>query len=142
MKHNRNVSLEHVAIWTHGLDRLKEFYVIHFNGQASSKYTNPAKNFESYFITFASGARLELMQKPGVPENLNDTVHEQHRGLIHLAFGVDSMPEVDRKATELKAAGFPILSGPRKTGDGYYEFETLDPDNNRIEITTRWLEES
>ena len=32
--------------------------------------------------------------------------------------------------------GFRILEGPRRTGDGYYEFVTLDPDLNRIEVTT------
>ena len=65
----------------------------------------------------------------------NDTIQKQHLGIIHLAFGVDTIEEVEEKAKQLKAAGFPILSGPRKTGDGYYEFETLDPDNNRIEVT-------
>ena len=36
----------------------------------------------------------------------------------------------------LRESGFKILGEPRKTGDGYYEFETLDPDNNRLEVTT------
>ena len=74
----------------------------------------------------------------GVPPNLNDTIKSQNLGLIHLAFGAKSVAEVDAKAGELKAAGFPILSGPRKTGDGYYEFETLDPDNNRIEVSATY----
>lgn len=127
--------LEHVAIWTKNLERLKDFYVKHFGGVANSKYTNETKQFHSYFITFRSGARLEIMSMTGIPDNANDTITKQHLGIIHLAFGVDTMEEVDQKAIELKAAGFPILSGPRKTGDGYYEFETLDPDNNRIEVT-------
>jgi lactoylglutathione lyase len=75
------------------------------------------------------------MSMTGVPANENDTIKKQHLGLIHLAFGVDTMEEVDSKAKELAAAGFHIISGPRKTGDGYYEFETLDPDNNRLEVT-------
>lgn len=130
------MTLEHVAIWTDQLEPLKEYYVMYFGGEANDLYVNEQKGFRSYFLTFRSGARLELMSKTGIPENRNDTVGLQHLGLIHLAFGVDTMEEVDRKARELQAAGYPILSGPRRTGDGYYEFETLDPDKNRVEVTT------
>jgi lactoylglutathione lyase len=80
------------------------------------------------------------MQMLGVPANKNDPVIAQHQGIIHLAFGVDTMDQVDEKAKQLANAGFRILSGPRKTGDGYYEFETLDPDNNRLEVTTFFKE--
>jgi lactoylglutathione lyase len=128
--------LEHAAIWTDDLDRLKDFYVTYFEAVANEKYSNPQKEFESFFLSFKSGARLELMKMKGVPANLNDTVHRQHMGIIHLAFGVDTVAEVDAKAKQLQEAGYSILSGPRKTGDGYYEFETLDPDNNRLEVTT------
>lgn len=132
------MTLEHVAIWTADLERLKNYYEQYFGGVANTKYVNAAKGFQSYFLTFGSGARLELMQKESVPTNVNDTVSAQHLGIIHLAFGVNTMAEVDNKAVELRQAGFSILSGPRKTGDGYYEFETLDPDNNRIEVTTEF----
>ena len=129
------MTLEHVAIWTDKLEALKNFYIKYFDGVANSKYTNESKQFHSYFITFQSGARLEIMSMPGIPDNINDRIVKQHKGIIHLAFGVDSMKEVDQKALELRKAGFPILNGPRRTGDGYYEFETLDPDNNRLEVT-------
>ena len=129
------MTLEHVAIWTDNLEELKEYYCHYFRGISNNKYTNSEKQFESYFLTFESGARLELMRMVGVPENQNDTVNTQHKGIIHLAFGVDTTQQVDQKAQELEQAGFQILSGPRKTGDGYYEFETLDPDNNRLEVT-------
>lgn len=131
-----SMHIEHIAIWTNDLERLKNYYSRYFSGRPNEKYVNRSKNFESYFLAFESGARLEVMQMPQVPPNKNDTVHQQHLGIIHLAFGVKTMQEVDKKAKELELAGFPILSGPRKTGDGYYEFETLDPDSNRIEVTT------
>jgi len=134
------MKLEHVAIWTDKLESLKNFYVDYFGARANTKYYNPAKGFQSYFLTFDSGARLELMYMPDIPKNTNDTVDKQHLGIIHLAFGVDSMSEVDEKAAELKKAGYKIINGPRKTGDGYYEFETLDPDNNRLEVTTLFIE--
>lgn len=129
------MTLEHVAIWTNQLEALKEYYIKYFKATPNEKYTNSTKGFHSYFLSFASGARLELMTMPAIPGNQNDTIQKQHLGIIHLAFGVDTIQEVEEKARELQADGFPILSGPRKTGDGYYEFETLDPDNNRIEVT-------
>ena len=134
------MTLEHVAIWTNQLERLKEYYEKYFQGTSNNKYTNSKKDFHSYFLSFAFGARLELMSMPGIPGNENDTIQKQHLGIIHLAFGVDTIKEVEEKAKQLEADGFPILSGPRKTGDGYYEsdsyrIETIDPDNNRIEVT-------
>jgi len=131
------MKLEHVAIWTNQLELLRDFYVKFLNGTVSSKYTNPTNSFESYFISFENGARLELMQKPGIPDNRNSTL-DQYQGIIHLAFEVKDMAEVDRQATVFRSAGFTILRGPRKTGDCYYEFETLDPDNNRLEICAPW----
>lgn len=130
------MKIEHIALWTNQLGKMKKFYVNWFGGIASDKYSNEETGFKSYFIDFISGSRLEIMQKQDIPENSNDTVHKQHLGLIHIAFGVDTMEEVDSMAIKMEDAGLRILRGPRKTGDGYYEFETLDPDNNRLEITT------
>jgi lactoylglutathione lyase len=133
------MTLEHVAIWTNNLETLREYYTKYFGGRANNKYRNEKTDFESYFLTFESGARLELMSRADIPPNTNDTVNDQHLGIIHLAFGVANTEDVDKKAQQLKHDGFKILSGPRKTGDGYYEFETLDPDNNRLEVTTKYL---
>ncbi|WP_336518459.1 VOC family protein [Pollutibacter soli] len=134
------MTLEHVAIWTDNLETLKDFYIKYFGGIPNGKYTNQSNGFESYFLTFRSGARLELMMKPGIPDNLNDTQSLQHKGIIHLAFGVDTMAQVDEKAVQMKNEGYKILRGPRKTGDGYYEFETLDPEGNRLEVTTKYID--
>jgi lactoylglutathione lyase len=131
------MTLEHVAIWTDNLENLKEYYTKYFGGISNEKYTNEKNQFQSYFLTFKSGARLEIMKMPNIPSNANDTIIKQHKGIIHLAFGVDTMKEVESKAKELQVDGFKILSGPRLTGDGYFEFETLDPDNNRLEVTTK-----
>ncbi len=134
------MKLEHVAIWTQNLEQLKDYYIKYFGAIPNEKYINKSKHFESYFLEFESGARLELMKMPQIPENKNDTIGKQHLGIIHLAFGVDHPEQVDTKAKQLRNDGFEILSGPRKTGDGYYEFETLDPDNNRLEVTALYKE--
>ena len=127
--------IDHIAIWTKQLERLKDYYVKYFNGWANEKYLNKEKHFESYFLAFDSGARLELMKMPGIPDNLNDPIGKQYQGIIHLSFGLENMDMVNLKFNELTRNGYKIVRGPRKTGDGYYEFETLDPDNNRIEVS-------
>lgn len=126
--------IEHVAIWTHDLERLRSFYETYFEGRANAKYVNPRKQFESYFLTFADGARLEIMQLPTVPPSAND-IDQQFTGYIHVAFSVGSREAVDALTDRLRQDGYRILDGPRTTGDGYYESTALDPDGNRIEIT-------
>jgi lactoylglutathione lyase len=132
------MQIDHIAVWTDKLEELKDFYVKYFGGTAGSKYKNEKTQFESYFLTFGQGARMELMRKPFIPGNINDEEVWQHIGIIHIAFHAESKEEVEIKARELEKDGYKILSGPRTTGDGYYEFETLDPDGNRIEVTCHY----
>ena len=131
------MKLEHIAIWTDNIELLRNYYVSFFEGQSNEMYINPKTQFQSYFISFESGARLEIMSMPNIPENTNDTINVQHKGIIHIAFSVATKQEVDAKAALLQANGFELLNGPRVTGDGYYEFVTLDPDKNRLEVITR-----
>jgi len=126
--------VEHVAIWTRDLERLKGFYQTYFQACVSAKYVNATTQFESYFLTFSSGTRLELMQRPSVAD-LPDTGVGRFRGYDHLAFSVGSEERVDALTARLKDAGYPIDDGPRRTGDGYYESRVRDCDGNTIEIT-------
>ncbi|MBM7556761.1 VOC family protein [Halanaerobacter jeridensis] len=125
------MQIEHIAIWTNNLEKLKEFYVNYFDGQAGEKYYNPKKEFESYFIEFESGARLEIMRKAGI----KDKVQKEVLGYAHLAFSVGSKEKVDQLTNNLEEAGYEVVGGPRRTGDGYYESSVLDPDGNKVEIT-------
>ena len=126
--------IEHVAIWTRNIEELKIFYTNYFGGIAGPKYTNSKKFFESYFVKFDSGARLELMQMPTIPLNLNTAI-DQYIGLIHIAISVGSIEKVNSLTDELMKAGYTVVSEPRFTGDGYYESCILDPDGNRVELT-------
>ncbi len=126
--------IEHLAIWTQNLERLRTFYETYFEATAGDKYINPAKQFEAYFLTFASGVRLELMQRPTIPATKNDPL-TQFTGYIHVAFAVGSVERVDQLTARLQQDGYRLLDGPRRTGDGYYESCILDPDGNRVEIT-------
>jgi lactoylglutathione lyase len=133
------MKIEHIAIWTKQIEVIKDYYIQYFGGITGKIYNNPSKLFTSYFVSFDSGARLEIMTNPDIIENKNNIDNQNHIGLTHIAIEVGSMKEVDNKADELRKAGFPILDGPRKTGDGYYEFTSIDPDKNRIEVTTKYV---
>lgn len=126
--------LEHIAIWTYQLEALKAFYETYFEASSGEKYINRDKGFSSYFLNFSGGSRLELMQMDGIPVHKND-VHTQFTGLIHLAFEVGSLEEVNALTERLRLAGYQVVGEARTTGDGYYESVILDPDENRVEIT-------
>jgi len=128
------IKIEHLALWVNDLEKQKAFFEKYFHAQAGEKYVNPVKKFESYFLSFGSGPRLELMHRPGIGSNPN-SVTAQHLGFIHFAISVGSKEKVDTLTQQLKSDGYLLLDGPRTTGDGYYESLILDGENNRIEIT-------
>lgn len=124
-------TLEHAALWTPDLERARAFYERYFDATAGEKYVNPDKDFSSYFLTFDDGARLELMHTPA----LTDAAAPPAVGYAHVAIAVGSEAAVDRLTARLRDDGVPVLDGPRRTGDGYYESVVADPDGNRVEIT-------
>jgi lactoylglutathione lyase len=126
--------IDHIALWAKNIDNLKLFYEKYFHAKSNSKYTNPKNQFSSYFLSFDSDTRLEIMQVPSVSASKGNP-YDQYTGYIHLAFSVGSEDNVDALTSTLADDGFEVLDGPRETGDGYYESVVLDPENNRIEIT-------
>jgi lactoylglutathione lyase len=126
--------IEHIALWVDDLDALSAFYARAFGAQIGSRYLNAAKGFESCFLTFDSGARIELM----TTSRLSPARHApgtQRMGLTHLAISLESEAAVDELTARLQSEGVTVVDGPRRTGDGYYESVVLDPEGNRIEIT-------
>jgi lactoylglutathione lyase len=124
--------IEHVAIWTRDLERLRSFYETYFHASAGPRYVNERKHFSSYFLRFAEGARLELMTRPDLGDGSADGPPV---GYAHLAVSVGSPEAVDALAERLRREGHPVVDGPRWTGDGYYECVVVDPEGNRVEIT-------
>lgn len=124
--------IEHVAVYVSDLEKTREFFEAFFEGKAGDRYHNRNTGFMSYFLSFQNGARLEIMTKP---DRYNEDLDGNRFGFVHLAFSVGSKSKVDDLTLKLKAAGFETVSGPRTTGDGYYESCILGPDAIQIEIT-------
>ena len=126
--------IEHVAFWTEELERLMGFYAKYFGAVAGPPYRNPAKGYESRFLSFEGGARIEVM-KSSTLQPVKHAPGVERMGLAHLAISVGSIERVEELTGRLRNDGFAVLDGPRHTGDGYFESVVLDPDGNRIEIT-------
>lgn len=127
------MKIEHIAIWSPDLKRLKDFYIKYFEAVSNEGYENTNTGFKSYFLSFGDGARLEIM-------NMDDILSaeasgKQYFGYCHIAISVGTMLEVMKITKKLEADGYEVIGEPRMTGDGYFESLVLDPDGNRIEIT-------
>ena len=124
--------VEHVALYVNDLEGARDYFVRYFGATSNEGYHNPRTNFRSYFLTFDDGARLEVMTKPDMTDAEKGLTRT---GWAHLAFSDGSAEEVDRLTAELASAGYEVVSGPRTTGDGYYESCILALEHNQIEIT-------
>ena len=124
--------IEHAAMYVNDIEAEKDFFTRYFGASAGEMYHNKNTGFRSYFLSFDGGARLELMTAPGLQDMDKLPLRT---GFAHLAFSVGSRGEVDALTERLRADGYAVASGPRVTGDGYYESCVLDAEGNRIEIT-------
>ncbi len=124
--------IEHIAMFVYNLEKTKCFFEKYLDATSNKGYHNKTTDFRSYFLSFEDGARLEIMNKP----QMEDGMKELNRtGYIHIAFSVGSKEKVDLITTNLKNDGFEVVSGPRNTGDGYYESCIIGIEGNQIEIT-------
>ena len=124
--------IEHIAMYVNDLETARDFFVRYFGAVSNEGYHNKTTDFRSYFLSFDDGARLELMKKPQMDDaekTLNRT------GYIHIAFSLGSKEAVDELTERLKNDGYQVISGPRTTGDGYYESCIVGIEGNQIEIT-------
>ena len=129
---NNGMKIEHIALYVNDLEAARDFFVIYLDGKSNDGYHNPRTGFRSYFIRFDDGARLELMKKPEM-EDLEKPLNRT--GYAHVAFSVGSKEKVDELTIRLEAAGYEVSSGPRTTGDGYYESCIVAVEGNQIELT-------
>ena len=128
----KNVKIEHVAMYVNDLETARDFFVKYLGGISNDGYHNKTTDFRSFFISFDDGARLELMNKPEL-EDLDKPL--TRTGYVHIAFSVGSKEKVDELTALLKKEGYEVASGPRTTGDGYYESCIIAFEGNQIELT-------
>jgi lactoylglutathione lyase len=128
------MKLDHVAIWAVDIELMRAFYEKYFDARSNSRYENERKSFTSYFLTFPGGGRLELMHRPDIQRLRDPHSSREFIGYAHLGVEVGSRAAVDAIRKRLQGDGFPLLDGPRWTGDGYYESMVADREGNRIVI--------
>ena len=126
------MKIEHIALYANDLEGARKFFMKYLGAQSNDGYHNPRTNFRSYFLSFDDGARLEIMNKPEMTDLPKDLVRT---GYVHIAFSVGSKEKVDALTAQLKSDGYEIVSGPRTTGDGFYESCIVAIEGNQIEIT-------
>ncbi len=124
--------IEHIAMYVNDLEASKDFFVKYFNATPNEGYHNKKTDFRSYFLSFEDGARLEIMNRPGMED---DPKGETRTGYIHIAFSLGSKEAVDELTERMRNDGYNVVSGPRTTGDGYYESCIVGIEGNLIEIT-------
>ncbi len=126
------MKIEHVAMYVNDLEKARDFFVKYLGGTSNNGYHNTSTDFRSFFISFDDGARLEIMNKP----EMDDPEKTLNRsGYVHLAFSAGSREKVDELTARLKQDGYEVISGPRTTGDGYYESCIFGIEGNQIELT-------
>ncbi|WP_409022055.1 VOC family protein [Dellaglioa sp. P0083] len=124
------MKIEHVGLWVGNLETMRDFYVTNFKATFGARYDNVTKGFSSYFLSFPDGqTRLEIMTRTDITDCYPDGF-----GYAHLAFSVENHATVDQMVIDFKKSGIEVVSGPRTTGDGYYEAVILDPEGNQIEL--------
>lgn len=125
------MKINHLALYTNDLERMRTFYITYFNAISNQGYHNKTTELRTYFLSFEDQTQLELMTRPNLDQVISTPLQT---GYIHLAFSVGSKDNVNQLTTTLEKDGYTVLSKPRTTGDGYYESCVLDPDGNQIEI--------
>ena len=124
--------IEHIAMYVNDLEAAREFFIKYLDAKSNDGYHNKNTDFRSYFLSFDDGARLEIMNKPGMSDDAKELART---GYVHLAFSLGSKDKVDQLTERLKADGYEVVSGPRTTGDGYYESCIIAIEGNQIELT-------
>lgn len=123
--------IHHIALYAENLEDMKSFYETYFGAISNALYHNPKTGLKTYFFKLGDGCKLEIMARPDVTRIDKGS---PAAGYAHLALSAGGKAEVNCVTDRLRRDGYTVVSGPRVTGDGYYESCVLDPEGNPIEI--------
>ena len=126
------MKIEHIAMYVNDIEKAKGFFVTYFDAKSNDGYHNTVTGLKSYILSLSDGAKLEIMNRPDMYKKKKNIART---GFIHIAFSVGSKENVDNLTGRLRSEGYSVISGPRTTGDGYYESCVVDFEGNQIEIT-------
>lgn len=126
------MGIEHIALYVRDLEGARRFFETYFCARSGSGYHNPRTDFRSYFLEFDDGSRLEIMTRPALSE---PAAPGNSYGYAHIAFRLGSRDAVERLTQRLREDGYPTLSSPRVTGDGYFESCVQGFEGNILELT-------
>ena len=148
--------IDHAALFCRDLEQMRQFFIDYFDARSNEQYHNLRTGLRTYILSFTEGStRLELMQRTEQRE-LSSSLEWPSRdgrrqsqrpdaqdadpsqpaiGYVHLSFAVGSKKGVDLLTRRLADNGYTVTSGPRTTGDGYYESSIVGPEKILIEIT-------
>ncbi len=126
------VKINHIAAYVKDLEKAKDFFIKYFDASSNEMYHNPRTGLKTYFLSFGNDVRLEIMTRPELSAH-----HPKgyYCGYTHLAFSLGSREAVDHLTARLSGDGFKVISGPRVTGDGYYESCIEGIENLLLELT-------
>ncbi|WP_322092596.1 VOC family protein [Paraburkholderia bannensis] len=125
--------LAHVALWTRDIPSAADFWQRYFDAKVGLLYnSNRRPGFTSCFIELGPDRlQIELMSAPWIADKAAD----ECVGWDHIAISLGSIAAVDSLAERCKSDNV-LVSGPRRTGDGFYEAVIAAPDGTRVEITS------
>jgi catechol 2,3-dioxygenase-like lactoylglutathione lyase family enzyme len=119
-------SIEHVAIFTHEIDVLKDFYVEYFAMRVV--LDNTGAPVRGYFLADSRGVVLELIERPA------EVAAVSTRYVVHIAFWVDDYAAAKER---LSAGGFSFEADTEVLTEGFRTGFFADPAGNRTQIVWR-----
>jgi lactoylglutathione lyase len=121
--------IDHIALFCRDIEAMKNFFVKYFDAMPGNDHLSKRTGETNCFLAFTDGgSRLELITFHNTPMDLPNS-------FAHISISVGSKEKVDLITKQLDNDGYQLLSGPRTTGDGYYESCIVGLENIKIEIT-------
>ncbi|TXH80216.1 MAG: glyoxalase/bleomycin resistance/extradiol dioxygenase family protein [Rhizobium sp.] len=124
--------IAHTALWTCDIEAAASFWTEYFGASVGEPYRSQRRaGFISRLVHLPGGIdQIELMTGPWISAD----AYRERAGWDHIAISLGDKAAVDALAARCRRDGC-LQSGPRVTGDGFYEAVITMLDGTQIEIT-------